>query len=444
MKLTFKNFLTFLLSLTLVFSALSVCNISVFADDGDTNVGFDPSPDVPPQEYTGEFTYTVNKDNLSCTITKYTVSGFVDNLKIPSELDGYNVTAIGEKAFNSCRYIRNVQIPIGVTAIGANAFASCANLKTVVLPDTVTTIDRMAFYYNIQLSAVNIPDGVTDIGESAFMSCKELKNIDIPVSVTNIGDSAFNYCAALENVNVAEENAYYSSTDGVLFNKDQTTLIRYPAGKNDANYAIPGSVITVYNWAFGDAVFSDIVIPNSVKKIGTCAFSGCKYLKKVEIPYGVTAIETSAFRDCTSLENIILPDSITTIGSGALRGCSSLKFVKIPRSVTAINTYAVGCSSSGKYYDDFVVCGYSGTVAESYAETNNLQFFDMVKSLGDVDGNGVVDGADYAMLVSLVRCEMAAEGLLMKLRADINGDGIADAFDAIHLDLYLNGVIEWT
>lgn len=444
MKLTFKKFLTVLLSLTLVFSAFSVCNISVFADDGDTNVGFDPSPDVPLEEYTGEFTYTVNKDNLSCTITNYTVSGFVDNLKIPSELDGYNVTAIGEQAFNRCRYIRNVQVPIGVTDIGANAFASCANLETVVLPDTVTTIGRMAFYYSTQLSAVNLPDGVTDIGESAFLSCKKLNNIEIPASVTNIGDSAFNYCTSLENVNVAEGNAYYSSTDGVLFNKDQTALIRYPAGKNDANYVIPDSVITICKWAFGDAVFSDVVIPKSVKEIGACAFDSCKYLKKVEIPYGVTVIETSAFRDCTSLENIILPDSITTIGSGALRGCSSLKFVKIPRSVTAINTYAAGCSSSGKYYDDFVVCGYSGTAAESYAETNNLQFFDMEKSLGDVDGNGVIDGADYAMLVSLVRCEIAVEGLLMKLRADINGDGAADAFDAIHLDLYLNGVIDLT
>jgi hypothetical protein len=164
--------------------------------------------------------------------------------------------------------------------------------------------------------------------------------VTIPNSVTSIGNSAFSGCKGLTSINVASDNSNYCSVDGVLFNKDKTTLIQYPGGKQGA-YTIPNSVTSIGDYAFpGCSGLTSIDIPNSVTSIGDYAFPGCSGLTSVTIPNSVTSIGEYAFEDCRSLTSVTIGNSVTSIGEYAFDGCSGLTSVTIPNSVTSIGDYA--------------------------------------------------------------------------------------------------------
>ncbi len=86
----------------------------------------------------------------------------------------------------------------------------------------------------LQLNSITLLEGVASIGVFSFAHCYELQRVTIPDSVTFINDSAFYWCESLTNFSVGDYNKKYSSKDGVLFNKNKTTLIQYPA-KNRVN-----------------------------------------------------------------------------------------------------------------------------------------------------------------------------------------------------------------
>ena len=219
--------------------------------------------------------------------------------------------------------------------------------------------------YRSSVKSVKINNGVTSIGNYAFHSCSALTSITIPDSITLIGDMAFYNCESLTNITVDKNNQYYSNDDfGVLFNKDKTTLIQYPAGNTRLSYTIPNSVTSVSSTAFShsysltsvtipdtitvidDSTFSwcssltKINIPDSVTTIGDSAFYSCQSLPEITFGNNVTTIGESAFHWCRSIKKVTIPDSVTTIGSGAFWSCSSLQSVTVPESVTSIGEYA--------------------------------------------------------------------------------------------------------
>ena len=176
---------------------------------------------VLPAETQAQFSYTNN--NGAITITGYTGSG--GNVTIPGTINGLPVTGIGDYAF-----------------------------------------------YLQALTSVIFPDSVTHIGDGAF-SGTSLTSVIIPGSVASIGDFALGDCYRLTNITVAEGNPIYSSLNGVLFNKDKTTLVQYPIGNTATSYMIPNSVANIGEYAFDDCYnLTSVTIPDSVTSIGEAAF----------------------------------------------------------------------------------------------------------------------------------------------------------------------------
>ena len=187
---------------------------------------------------------------------------------------------------------------------------------------------------------------VTGIGSLAFYGCSGLTSLTIPNSVTIIRDNAFVSCSGLTSFSVAGDNSNYSSKEGVLFNKQQTTLIQYPTRKQ-GEYIIPNSVTTIVDYAFyGCSGLTSLTIPNSITSIVDYAFAGCSSLTSITIPNSVTSIGNEAFAGCSSLSSVTIPNSVTSIGESVFSNCSSLTAVEISNSITSIGYSAfAGCSS---------------------------------------------------------------------------------------------------
>ena len=346
-----------------------------------------------------------------------------------------SVTSIGEWAFSDCESLTSITIPDSVTSIGGDAFSGCTGLTSVTIPDSVTSIGEWAFEDCTGLTSVKIGNGVTEIGSRAFKNCEGLKSITIGNGVTSIGYEAFYGCTGLTQINVSKENEAYCSVDGVVYSKDMKTLILCPTGRSEVT--ISNSVTSIGELAFnGCTGLTSITIPDSVTNIGMLAFYCCTGLTQINvskeneaycsvdgvvyskdmktlvlcpegkaevtIPDSVTSIGDYAFSCCTGLTSITIPDSVTSIGEGAFAhcieladieiskniadigyaafaNCINLKVVKLPKSIKTIGEYAFGY-----YYDeendaiakvsDFVIHGFTGTVAESYANKNGFVF----------------------------------------------------------------------
>ena len=278
------------------------------AEIGDSFFGFG-NVIVASAERSGEWVYTVNADQ-TVTITGY--DGWGEAVEIPAVIDGKSVTSIGNGAFRNCPGLESITIPYKVTSIGDSAFCGCTKLTSITIPDRVTSIGINAFMDCYSLTSITIGGGVTSIGTNAFYGCTGLTSITIPSSVTSIGDAAFSRCTGLTDITVDSSNSSYCSESGVLFNKNKTKFICYPAGKTDISYTIP----------------------DGVTSIGYAAFEACTGLTSITIGGGVTSIGDYAFERCTGLGSITIPDSVNSIGYAAFNYCTGLTSIYIPDGIS--------------------------------------------------------------------------------------------------------------
>ena len=204
-----------------------------------------------------------------------------------------------------------------VTGIG-----TCTSTKLIIpavyngLP--VTEIGHAAFQYCGSFTSVIIPDSVTRINHSAFHRCSELINVSIPDSVSYIDSygGVFSSCDSLTSIIVDEDNKWYKSIDGNLYNKRGDELLCYTAGKQNKMFTIP----------------------DSVKYIGFEAFAGCDSLISITISDSVRNIEYGAFANCFSLTSITIPNSVTSVDRSAFTGCYSLVEVCNKSSLNIIDS----------------------------------------------------------------------------------------------------------
>ena len=251
------------------------------------------------------------------------------------------LTSIGNEAFRGCTGLTSITIPESVTSIGQSAFQNCSKLTSVNIPNSVVSIGKWAFMNCNKLASVTIPNSVKSIEKSAFYGCTSLTSMTIPESVTSVGEASFSHCSSLTAITVENGNSYYVSENGVLFNKNKTSLLCFPAGKTQSTYAIPESVTRIFPYAFDNCrSLTSVTIPNSVTSIGNYAFYLCTGLTSVTIPSGVTVISDNMFQDCRNLTSVTIPNSVTSIGRSAFYRCLKLTSVSIPSSVTSIGNYA--------------------------------------------------------------------------------------------------------
>lgn len=172
---------------------------------------------------------------------------------------------------------------------------------------------------------MSFSDNLETIGDEAFKRTG-LSEVSIPSAVSDIGKMAF-VTNNIKKISVDENNQYYTSIDGVLFNKSETAIIDYPNYSDAEFYAIPQSVTSIGEYAFSGDVPSlkTIIIPDTVTEIGNGAFMDFYGLDYIYIPDSVTEIGDDAFSGCSGLDSITIPYSVTKIGDSTFRYCSSLQ-----------------------------------------------------------------------------------------------------------------------
>jgi len=215
---------------------------------------------------------------------------------------------------------------------------------------------------------------VTGTSPQAFAGTT-FASIIIPSSITNFGNYPFINSSRLTNLTVDAQNVAYSSVDGVLFNKNQTTLIEYPGGRS-GSYIVPPTVSTIWNAAFYACPhLTGITFPSSVTSIGQQAFQSCPNLTSITLPSNLTNIARYVFANCSGLTNITvdsanpafssvdgvlfntdqtailqypggkagsysMPPTVTSVGNAAFMDCHSLTNIVFSSSVTNLGTQA--------------------------------------------------------------------------------------------------------
>jgi len=236
-----------------------------------------------------------------------------------------------------------------IEQIPAKAFAGCDKLLDLKLPNSVKIIGNEAFLNCTGLANLLLPEYLEELSVSALNGCTGLTSLQLPVTLSRglgFGTLATG-CKKLTQILVAEGNSAYSSIDGVLFSKDGSLLVRYPAGKIETSYTVPATVAEIGFGAFEDAVrLSTVQLPDGLKTIRDGAFRGCNALRTIQIPPLVTSIGAMVFENCTGLNSFNNPNQLTEIGYRMFKNCSSLALVSIPESVTEIRAEAFsGCSA---------------------------------------------------------------------------------------------------
>ena len=301
---------------------------------------------------------------------------FLTHFYFPTQLK-----AVGDFAFANCNALLNIELPQSLESIGEQAFANL-HLRTLSLPAGVRHIgegalsgmkeltelrigegnahyeerDGMLFdkenstllqCFNFRKGEVNVPQGTLAIGALAFSKAQEVTQVNIPASVTRIGHDAFASTYSLVRIEVATDNAHYaSSADGVLFNKDLTKLIAYPASRKGNSYEVPATVKKLAPGAFQEAGgqnthtgskeksehrLKTVVLPEGLEIIGHEAFlfAGVQH---VNIPSTVRAIGYNSFY-YTDIEEAVVPEGISRLEDGTFYACYSLRKVVLPASL---------------------------------------------------------------------------------------------------------------
>lgn len=272
-----------------------------------------------------------------------------------------SVTEIGEGAFESCDSMLALELTSGLKCVGAFAFSECVALRELVLPDTVERIERSAFAGTMALHELVIPGNVQEIGdnafngciqlcsltlsegirvieEMAFSNCSDLTKVLIPASVERLGDGVFADCLAMEQISVAPESEHYVVRDDILYSKDLSVLVHYPASKEEQEFTIPEEVRKIAGLAFASSYFlTDVTLGDYLEEVGSYAFARCYGLTYMYLPPQTTRLGVAPFHDCRMLLEIEVDLSNPCYSSlcGIIYNEEQTKLIQYPAGLSA-------------------------------------------------------------------------------------------------------------
>ncbi len=262
------------------------------------------------------------------------------SVSFPSSLKSF-----GTGTFEGCTGLTSLSLPENLADTGWGAFRDCTGLVSVDFPSGLTNIGRETFWGCTNLPSVDLPENLASIGDDAFYTCSSLASIDLPASLSSFGSGVFSGCTGLTSINVDSGNSFYCSQDGILFTKDMTELICYPAAKEGEHYAVPSGVVIICDEAFGSSYnLTSVDLPEGLISIGAGAFSGCSLIS-IDLPESLVSIGASAFygKNWTSL---VLPENLRSVGYGAFSWSETLVSVAILSDTLEIDGGAFsGCGS---------------------------------------------------------------------------------------------------
>ena len=310
------------------------------------------------------YTYTLDDANRA-TITGY--SGNATALYIPGEIDGHEVVAIGDRAFENrtdlrtvmipdslekiefeafrgCDKLENIKLSENLTIVGYGVFGDCKSISKIEIPKSLkkfdgtwgrgTNLSYGAFGGCSNLKTVNFEAGSTIVCAALFMGCDGIEEIELPDTITEIGDSAFKNCKNLDRITM--NNGIEILESSAFEDCFSLTTIN-----------IPNTVKAISNSTFQDCTsLTEVHLSNILKEIPASTFSGCKKLTTINFPSTLTMIGNSAFSGCESLPEAILPSGVEKIESNAFKNCKAMKKAVVPDTVSSIGSSAFyGCET---------------------------------------------------------------------------------------------------
>ena len=251
----------------------------------------------------------------------------IDTIVLPP-----SVNSLGTYAFAYCKKLKSINLPATQKTIPQNFLTGCSSLESIELPATVTTISTDAFYYCTSLKSINLPEGLQSIGVDALRYCK-LDSITIPSTVTTISNRAFQDNPLTSVTWLPVNCSIGTSNDAPFYKQQNSTITSFTFG--DQVQTVPSYIC--YNMSQLDT----IVLPPSVKSLGTYAFAYCTNLKSINLPTTQKTIPQNFLTGCSSLESIELPSTVTTISTDAFYYCTSLKSINLPEGLQSIGVDAL-------------------------------------------------------------------------------------------------------
>lgn len=357
------------------------------------------------------------------TIKKIGVGAFSNCLELKTATIKKGITVISGNTFSRCSSLETIELPDGLTEIGTYAFYRCSSLKSVKLPDSVKTIataafnsctaletfvapksllsigDR-AFYCCEQLKSVNLPENMDYIGSSAFDSCSSLTEITLPAGIQKISDAAFSGCSLLgkvlipEGIKTIEDNAFLlcASLKSVRIPYTVETIGEKAFGYGSRGKLIEGFTAIGFDSTAAQTYATDNKI--AFESLGNPLAKSGKIGEKITwtidedstlIFTGNGAIADYSVYDMpvylnSEIKDVIIDDNITALGAYSLFGNCDIFLV--PERITAMGRKALGYhfDENGKVIknEDFIILGYKGTIAETYAKNNGFDFLAIV------------------------------------------------------------------
>ncbi len=270
-------------------------------------------------------------DSYHGVISAY--NGTDENVVIPAVIDGYEVYAIQDGAFENCENLKSITIPYTVSVIYFNIALNCPNLEQIIVDERSEDFSssdgvlfdkekKILFQYpeGKRNPYYSIPDGVEYLIN--FSNCSYLKSVSVPASLSDYSSIAFLYLPELEEITVDESNPKFYSENGVMFDRETSKLVQYPRGKRDTEYTVP----------------------ENITEIGDGAFCACEQLQKVIIPAEeYMRFDTFAFSECKNLTDIYIYSHDGRISTNGIVG-------------------------------EMAIHGYRDTYVQEYAEGEGIKF----------------------------------------------------------------------